>query len=98
MDEEEREDTLMRDRFKDKWTRTPSRKLTDQLRVEGGKYKTILDNAVKADAIVKSKYNENRRALDILCKSEVRINSAFSDLQFNTVLNLQLWRYDMPIS
>ena len=71
MDEEEREDTSMRDRFKEKWTRTPSRKLTEQLRVEAGKYKSILDNAVKADAIVKSKYNENRRALDILCKSEV---------------------------
>ena len=75
MDEEEREDTQMRDRFKEKWSRTPSNKLTEQLRAEGNKYLSILDNATKADTIVKTKYNENRRAMDILCKSEVMIFS-----------------------
>ena len=73
MDEEEQEDTQMKERFKEKWNRTPSKKLTEQLRTEGGKYMSILNNATKADAIVKEKYNENRRAMDILCKSEVRL-------------------------
>eukprot|EP00112_Aurelia_sp_Birch-Aquarium-sp1_P025588 Seg858.7 transcript_id=Seg858.7/GoldUCD/mRNA.D3Y31 product="Programmed cell death 6-interacting protein" protein_id=Seg858.7/GoldUCD/D3Y31 len=76
MDEEEREDTQMRDRFKEKWNRTPSKKLTEQLHAEGNKYLSILDNATKADAIVKTKYNENRRAMDILCKSEREIEEA----------------------
>ena len=74
MDEEERDDTQMRDHFKERWSRTPSRKLTEQLRAEGEKYRGIIDNAVKADSIVKEKYNLNRRAFDILCKSEVRNN------------------------
>ena len=34
LDEEEREDTELRDRFKDKWNRQPSDKLTDSLRKE----------------------------------------------------------------
>ena len=61
----------MKERFKERWNRTPSKKLTEQLRAEGAKYLSILNNATKADAIVKNKYNENRRAMDILCKSEV---------------------------
>lgn len=76
MDEEEQEDTQMKERFKEKWNRTPSKKLTEQLRTEGGKYMSILNNATKADAIVKEKYNENRRAMDILCKSEQEITAA----------------------
>ena len=71
MDDEEREDTQMREHFKERWNRTPSSKLTDQLRQEGQKYRSILDNAINADAIVKQKYNEHRRGFEILSKSEV---------------------------
>ena len=71
MDEEEHEDTQMKERFQSRWNRTPSKQLTEQLRAEGAKYMSILNNATKADAIVKAKYNENRRAMDILCKSAV---------------------------
>ena len=71
MDEEEREDNQMRDHFKDRWIRTASSKLTPQLRQEGAKYRTILDNATSADGVVKQKYNQHRRALEILSKSDV---------------------------
>lgn len=73
MDDEERDDKQMRDHFKERWTRTPSAKLTVQLREEGSKYRHILDNATNADGIVKEKYNTHRRALEILSKSNVSV-------------------------
>ncbi|XP_065667183.1 programmed cell death 6-interacting protein [Hydra vulgaris] len=73
MSEEEQEDQKMREYFKERWTRTPSAKLTQQLKEEGAKYKSILDNATNADNIVKAKYNEHRRGLDILSKSDEEI-------------------------
>lgn len=73
MDEEERHDTEMRDRFKEKWTPKPSAELTVQLRQEADKYRSIMENAVRADAVVREKYNKHRRNMDLLSKGEVRI-------------------------
>ena len=73
MDDEERDDTQMREHFKERWNRTPSNKLTQQLREEGNKYKGILSNATSADGIVKEKYNTHRRGMEILSKSDVSI-------------------------
>lgn len=83
MDEEERHDTEMRDRFKAKWTPKPSAELTVQLRQEADKYRSIMENAVRADAVVKEKYNKHRRNMDLLSKGEVRIiNRARNTLEF----------------
>ena len=73
LDTEEGDDTQMREHFKERWNRTPSNKLTQQLREEGNKYKAILANATSADGIVKEKYNTHRRGMEILSKSDVRI-------------------------
>ncbi|XP_030856163.1 programmed cell death 6-interacting protein isoform X2 [Strongylocentrotus purpuratus] len=73
LDEEGRTDDQMKEKFKEKWTRTPSNKLTNALREEANKYKSIVDNAVRADHVVKDKYNENRRSMEILSKDEVEI-------------------------
>lgn len=62
----------MKENFKEKWTRTPSNQLTNALKVEASKYRTILDNAVRADHVVKDKYNQNRQSISILSKDEVR--------------------------
>ena len=72
LDEEERDDTQMRERFKEKWVPKPSAELTTQIRQEAAKYQGILQNAINADSIVREKYNAHRRAMDLLCKSEVR--------------------------
>ena len=45
LDEEEREDTALKERFKDKWDRMPSGKLTEELRAQVTKYRTHLQSA-----------------------------------------------------
>ena len=47
LDEEEREDTAMKERFTAKWGRTASDKLTESLRGEVAKFQQIIDNATK---------------------------------------------------
>ncbi len=47
LDEEEREDKAMKDRFKQKWNRTESGKLTESLRAEVTKFQGIVDTATK---------------------------------------------------
>ena len=47
LDEEERDDKAMKDRFKQKWNRTESPKLTDALRGEVTKFQGIVDTATK---------------------------------------------------
>lgn len=47
LDEEEREDTAMKDRFKQKWNRTQSSKLTESLRAEVTKFQGIVETATK---------------------------------------------------
>lgn len=71
MDEEERDDSQMRERFKTKWTPKPSVELTMQLRQEAEKYRGIMENAMRADGVVREKYNKHRRHMDLLSKGEV---------------------------
>ncbi|EDV20985.1 uncharacterized protein TRIADDRAFT_38299 [Trichoplax adhaerens] len=75
MDDEEKDDKQMRQRFKEKWTRMPSDKLTASLRIEMNKYKGIIENALKADAIVRDKYNKSRNAMIVLSKGEVELKN-----------------------
>ena len=70
LDEEERDDTGLRDNFKEKWTRTPSNELNKPFREEVTKYQGILSQAGQADATVKEKYASCRKAVEILSKSE----------------------------
>ncbi len=73
LNEEEQDDKQLRQSFKERWTRTPSEKLTVQIRQEAGKYKAILDNAISADRIVKDKYGQHREGIELLSQSDVCI-------------------------
>ena len=70
LDEEERDDTGLRDNFKEKWTRTPSSELNKGFREEVAKYQGVLDRAGQADVTVKEKYSNCRKAVEILSKPE----------------------------
>ena len=76
LDEEEREDTSLRDRFKDKWNRQSSSQLTETMRKEITKFKGILDAATQADQKVKEKYESNRQAMILLGKPLEELNAA----------------------
>ena len=76
LDEEEREDTALRDRFKDKWARQSSSQLTETMRKEITKFKGILDAATQADQKVKEKYESNRQAIILLGKPLEELNAA----------------------
>ena len=71
LDEEERQDTQMREHFKDKWTPKPSAELTVNLRQECAKYRAIVENATNADKVVKEKYNNHKNAMEFLSKTDV---------------------------
>lgn len=71
LDEEEQSDKTLRNQFKERWTRTPSEKLTESIRAEGAKYRQILDNAIQADQVVKQKFGEHREGIELLSKPDV---------------------------
>lgn len=60
LDEEAASDLQLKEQFGDKWSRTPSAKLTESIRKDGEKYNSIISNAVHADTVVKEKYNTNK--------------------------------------
>lgn len=58
--EEQDADDALRRQFAERWTRTPSAKLTDAFRANAAKYRQIIDNAVRADNIVQQKFQQHK--------------------------------------
>lgn len=58
---EEREaDEALRAQFGARWTRSESAALTEAFRANAAKYAQIIDNAVRADAIVQHKFLQHK--------------------------------------
>lgn len=76
LDEEERSDTELRTQMKDKWTRTPSRQLTEYLHAEIKQYENIIDNAIKANRVIEGKYRQHRDGIQLLSKSANEISTS----------------------
>jgi len=56
LQEEKQTDDSMRGQYKEKWTRTPSEKITETFMTNLGRYRTIIANATQADNVVKEKF------------------------------------------
>ena len=71
LNEEESSDRQLREQFKAQWTRTPSTNLTAPIRSEAEKYRTILNNAMAADKVIKQRFNEHVAGYELLSQSNV---------------------------
>ncbi|XP_074652220.1 programmed cell death 6-interacting protein-like isoform X2 [Tubulanus polymorphus] len=87
LDDEQTSDQQLRTQFKERWTRTASEKLTETLRAEIAKYKGILDTAVQADTVVKTKYGSLRNGIQMLSKSPGDLESSMPSAAQQAQLN-----------
>lgn len=71
-DEKESDDQL-REQFKERWTRTPSDKLTETFCANMAKYREIINNATQADKVVREKFESHRRGMELLTKGSDEI-------------------------
>lgn len=76
LDEEEKSDTDLRTNMKEKWTRTPSRQLTEYLHSEVKQYDTIMENAIKANKVIETKYSKHKDGIQLLSKPPHQIASS----------------------
>ena len=75
LDEEETADKQLRTSHGNRWTRTPSERLTESIRAEAARYRQIIDNAITADGIVRQRYTQHREGFELLSRSDVSICS-----------------------
>uniref|UniRef100_H2YHW8 BRO1 domain-containing protein n=1 Tax=Ciona savignyi TaxID=51511 RepID=H2YHW8_CIOSA len=76
LNDEQSSDAELREKFGEKWRRKPSAELTLPLRQEMSKYQTIIENAQKADGIIRAKYTDNKVGIELLCLPVEKLKNA----------------------
>uniref|UniRef100_A0A914GYL8 BRO1 domain-containing protein n=1 Tax=Globodera rostochiensis TaxID=31243 RepID=A0A914GYL8_GLORO len=81
--EEKENDDGLRVQFQSKWTRVPSDRLTAPLLQELGKYRGIMHTASNSDALVRNKFEANRRGIELLSMTENDLRTAIPGIGAN---------------
>lgn len=76
LNEESESDNRLRTQFKERWTRTPSEKLTEMFRSNSAKYREIIRNAVNADKTVRDTFDQHSRGMELLSKPPNELETA----------------------
>lgn len=71
LDEELREDKEGRERFKERWTRTPSADLQKSIREKLERFQRLMGTAKGSDEIVRKKFEANLHYIESLCATKV---------------------------
>lgn len=76
LNEEKQADDTLKQQFKERWTRTPSEKLTEMFRSNIEKYRQIINNAKVADKTVREKFEMHRKYFELLSKPPGELQEA----------------------
>lgn len=87
LNDEKETDNKIRNQFGVKWTRVPSEQLTVPLIQELGKYRGILNTAANADGIVRKKFGENARGIELLSMNEADLKNAIPGIDEQSNIN-----------
>lgn len=74
LDEEEAQDDRMKSQFRDKWNRTPSNQLNQNLRSAATSFQAKLAAAAKSDLQIKQAMDSNMHLIQAICGTKVIIS------------------------
>ena len=90
IDDEEKSDQGLQEKFKDKWTRTSSYKLNQEFREENKKLQQTVEAAYDTYNSVQKKYEKHSKIIELLLKSTVSVYMLLSShrSQLCTCMNI----------
>lgn len=84
LNEERESDNQLRTQFKERWTRTPSDKLTSTFQTNAQKYRKVIETAVSADSTIREKYEAHKEGMELLSSGPENLASSLPSAGANT--------------